>query len=93
METNITIDMGFEAKVKAIIANKLNIDEKIIQPESNFINQLDADSLDMVDLVMELENVFNISIPYGQAEKINTVKEVMECVRQNINQHELIIAS
>ena len=93
METNITNDRDFEGKVKAIIAYKLNIDEKIIKRESNFINQLDADSLDMVDLVMEFEKEFNIAIHYDQAEKIISVNDAMECIRQNINQQELIIAN
>lgn len=60
-------------KVKAIIVDKLGVDEKDVTPEASFTNDLGADSLDTVELIMELEKEFNVSIPDDQAEKIATV--------------------
>ena len=60
------------AKVKEIIVNKLGVDEAQITPEASFTNDLGADSLDTVELVMEFEKAFNLQIPDEDAEKINT---------------------
>ena len=60
-------------RVKAIIVDKLGVDESEVKPEATFTNDLGADSLDTVELIMELEKVFNITIPDDQAEKIATV--------------------
>ena len=57
------------AKVKAIIIDKLGVDEKEVTPEASFTNDLGADSLDTVELIMEFEKEFNIAIPDDQAEK------------------------
>jgi acyl carrier protein len=62
-----------EAKVKAIIVDKLGVDESEITLDSNFTNDLGADSLDTVELIMEFEKEFNISIPDEDAENISTV--------------------
>lgn len=62
-----------EAKVKAIIVDKLGIDEADVTLESNFTNDLGADSLDTVELIMEFEKEFEISIPDEDAENISTV--------------------
>lgn len=62
-----------EAKVKAIIVDKLGVDESEITLESNFTNDLGADSLDTVELIMEFEKEFEISIPDEDAENISTV--------------------
>ena len=62
-----------EAKVKAIIVDKLGVDENEVKSEASFANDLGADSLDTVELIMEFEKVFSISIPDDQAEKISTV--------------------
>jgi acyl carrier protein len=62
-----------EAKVKAIIVDKLGVDESEITLESNFTNDLGADSLDTVELIMEFEKEFDISIPDEDAENISTV--------------------
>mgnify|MGYP002621784963 FL=1 len=62
-----------EAKVKAIIVDKLGVDESEITLDSNFTNDLGADSLDTVELIMEFEKEFGISIPDEDAENISTV--------------------
>lgn len=62
-----------EAKVKAIIVDKLGVDESMVTTEANFTNDLGADSLDTVELIMELEKEFGVSIPDEDAESISTV--------------------
>ena len=62
-----------EARVKAIIVDKLGVDESEVTPNASFTNDLGADSLDTVELIMELEKEFGMSIPDDQAEKISTV--------------------
>src|SRR5688572_10371032 len=73
-----------DGKVKAIIADKLGVDEKEITPQASFTNDLGADSLDTVELIMEFEKEFNIAIPDEQAEKISTVGEAIEYIKKNI---------
>ena len=60
-------------KVKKIIVDRLGVDESEVTPESSFTNDLGADSLDTVELIMEFEKEFDISIPDEEAEKIQTV--------------------
>ncbi len=72
-----------EQKVKAIIVDKLGVDEKEVTPEASFTNDLGADSLDTVELIMELEKQFNISIPDDQAEKISTVGAAISYIENN----------
>jgi len=66
------------AKVKAIIVDKLGVDESEVTPEASFTNDLGADSLDTVELIMEFEKEFNIAIPDDQAEKIGTVGDAIK---------------
>ena len=66
-----------EAKVKEIIVDKLGVDESEVKSEASFANDLGADSLDTVELIMEFEKVFSISIPDDQAEKIATVGDAI----------------
>jgi acyl carrier protein len=66
-----------ESKVKAIIVDKLGVDEAEVKPEASFTNDLGADSLDTVELIMELEKEFNLTIPDDQAEKIATVGDAI----------------
>lgn len=66
------------AKVKEIIVNKLGVDEGQITPEASFTNDLGADSLDTVELVMEFEKAFNLQIPDEDAEKISTVGDAVK---------------
>ncbi|MBD5392060.1 MAG: acyl carrier protein [Bacteroides sp.] len=69
--------------VKAIIVDKLGVDEKEVTPEANFTNDLGADSLDTVELIMEFEKKFGISIPDDQAEKIATVGDAIKYIEEN----------
>ena len=70
-------------KVKAIIFDKLGVDEKEVTPAASFTNDLGADSLDTVELIMEFEKEFNIAIPDDQAEKISTVGEAVSYIEAN----------
>lgn len=72
-------------KVKHIIMEKLGVEEKEITPEANFTNDLGADSLDTVELIMEFEKEFNIAIPDEQAEKIGTVGDAIAYIEANAN--------
>jgi acyl carrier protein len=71
-------------RVKAIIVDKLGVDEGEVQTESSFTNDLGADSLDTVELIMEFEKEFNIAIPDDQAEKISTVGQAIEYIQANV---------
>ncbi|MCH2180645.1 MAG: acyl carrier protein [Mariniblastus sp.] len=72
-----------EEKVIEIVAGQLGVDKDKIKPESNFVNDLGADSLDTVELVMELEEEFDISIPDDAAEKIQTVGEAINHIESS----------
>lgn len=72
-----------KSKVISIIVDKLGVDEKEVKPEASFTNDLGADSLDTVELIMEFEKEFNIAIPDDQAEKIQTVGQAVEYVTSN----------
>jgi len=65
------------AKVKAIIVDKLGVDESEVVPSASFTNDLGADSLDTVELIMEFEKEFDLAIPDDEAEKISTVGEAI----------------
>ena len=65
-------------KVKQIIVDKLGVDESVVTNEASFTNDLGADSLDTVELIMEFEKEFDISIPDEQAENIQTVGHAIE---------------
>ena len=72
------------SKVKAIIVDKLGVDESEVIESASFTNDLGADSLDTVELIMEFENTFGITIPDDVAEKISTVKDAVEYISQNV---------
>ena len=74
---------AIEEKVKAIIVDKLGVDETEVKPEASFTNDLGADSLDTVELIMDFEKEFNISIPDDKAEKISTVGDAIAYIEQN----------
>ncbi len=74
-----------ESRVKAIIVDKLGVEESEVKPEANFINDLGADSLDTVELIMEFEKEFGISIPDDQAEGIKTVGDAIAYIENNKN--------
>ncbi len=75
--------MSVEQRVIDIVAEQLGVEKEKIKPESNFVNDLGADSLDTVELVMELEEEFDISIPDDAAEKIQTVGEAVKHIESN----------
>lgn len=70
-------------KVKSIIVDKLGVEESEVTPEASFTNDLGADSLDTVELIMEFEKEFNISIPDDQAESIGTVGQAIAYLEQH----------
>ncbi|MGL6022034.1 MAG: acyl carrier protein [Chitinophagaceae bacterium] len=70
-------------KVKKIITEKLGIQDKEVTNEASFANDLGADSLDQVELIMEFEKEFNLSIPDDQAEKITTVGQAIDYLEKN----------
>lgn len=70
-------------KVKDVIVDQLNVDEDEVTPEASFIDDLGADSLDIVELVMALEEQFGISIPDEEAENIKTVGDAVEYIAAN----------
>ena len=72
-----------EAKVKEIIVDKLGVDEAEVTPEASFTNDLGADSLDTVELIMEFEKAFEITIPDDKAEKISTVADAIAFIEAN----------
>ncbi len=70
-------------RVKSIIVDKLGVEEAEVTEAASFTNDLGADSLDTVELIMEFEKEFNISIPDDQAEKISTVGDAVSYVEQH----------
>lgn len=70
-------------RVKAIIVDKLGVDDGEVTPEASFTNDLGADSLDTVELIMEFEKEFSIAIPDDQAEKIGTVGDAISYIEDN----------
>ena len=71
-------------KVKSIIIDKLGVEESEVTPEASFTNDLGADSLDTVELIMEFEKEFNISIPDDQAENMGTVGDAITYLEANV---------
>ncbi|WP_071515619.1 acyl carrier protein [Geitlerinema sp. PCC 9228] len=71
-------------KVKTIVAEQLEADANDVQPEAHFANDLNADSLDTVELVMALEEEFDIEIPDEAAEKITTVREAVDYISEQL---------
>lgn len=78
--------MDIEAKVKQIIMEKLGVEESQITPEASFINDLGADSLDVVELVMGFEKEFNITIPDTDQDKIATVGDAIKYLKEKVGQ-------
>ncbi|AEW21027.1 acyl carrier protein [Tannerella forsythia KS16] len=71
------------SRVKAIIVDKLSVEESEVTNEASFTNDLGADSLDTVELIMEFEKEFGLSIPDDQAEKISTVGDAIAYIEAN----------
>jgi acyl carrier protein len=77
--------MSVEEKVKEIIVDQLGVDEKQVNSEASFIDDLGADSLDTVELVMALEEEFDVEIPDEDAEKIATVQNAIDYIKGHTN--------
>ncbi len=75
---------NLENKIKEIIVDKLGIEESEITESASFTNDLGADSLDTVELIMEFEKEFNVSIPDEEAEKIQTVGDAVAYLKENV---------
>jgi acyl carrier protein len=73
--------MSIEDKIKKIVAEKLSVDLDEVVPEASFVDDLGADSLDLVELIMSMEEEFDIEISDEQAEKLITVKDVLDYVK------------
>jgi acyl carrier protein len=74
---------NIDERVKNIMVEQLGVDASEVKPEAQFVNDLGADSLDIVELIMALEEEFDIEIPDEQAEKIKTVGEALEYIKAN----------
>jgi len=81
IKKNIMSDIS--SRVKAIIVDKLGVDENEVVPEASFTNDLGADSLDTVELIMEFEKEFDIQIPDDQAENIVSVGQAIEFIEKS----------
>ncbi|WP_185863764.1 acyl carrier protein [Blattabacterium cuenoti] len=77
------------SKVNALIVEKLNVEESEITPIASFTNDLGADSLDIVELIMEFEKEFNISISDEKAEKITTVGEAVQAIENLLREKKM----
>ena len=77
-------DQVIENKVKQIIVDELGVDENEVTPNARFIDDLGADSLDTVELVMALEEEFECEIPDEEAEKITTVQQAIDYVKAHV---------
>ena len=76
--------MSVEEKVKNIIVEQLGVDMESVTPEASFIDDLGADSLDIVELVMTMEEEFDLEIPDEDAEKIKTVNDVINYIKAKV---------
>ncbi|MGA2669760.1 MAG: acyl carrier protein [Ignavibacteria bacterium] len=78
-------EVDIESQIKEAIVEKLGVEESKVTPSASFINDLGADSLDTVELIMEFENRFNIQIPDEDQEKISTVGDAINYVKSKIS--------
>jgi acyl carrier protein len=76
--------MGADERVKKIITEQLGVDEEDVTPEANFVEDLGADSLDTVELVMAFEEEFGVEIPDEDAEKILTVQQAVDYINEKL---------
>jgi acyl carrier protein len=77
-----------ESRVKKIVAEQLSVSEAEITRDTSFVNDLNADSLDTVELVMEFEEAFELSIPDEEAEKIQTVGQAIDYIANHLKQQQ-----
>ena len=81
-------DVNIQEKVIEIVSEQMGVDKAEVTPETSFINDLNADSLDTVELVMEFEDEFDMSIPDEEAEKIQTVGAAIDYITKIMNEQE-----
>ena len=74
---------GVQDKVKQIIVDQLSVEDSEVTPNASFVDDLGADSLDRVELIMAFEEAFDLEIPDGEAEKIKTVQDAVEYIEKN----------
>jgi acyl carrier protein len=80
------MEMDVEAKVKEIIVEQLNVDKEAVVPTAKFVDDLGADSLDTVELVMALEEACSLDIPADDAEKIGTVGDAINYIKTHVKE-------
>ncbi len=78
--------MGVEDRVKEIIVDQLGVDAEQVTPQASFVNDLGADSLDTVELIIALEEEFDIEIPEEETEKLDSVGKALEYIKARVNQ-------
>ncbi len=81
----MSLDAQVQARLRKIVAEQLSVDEEDVVPEASFIEDLNADSLDLVELIMTLEEEFNIKISDEDAEKIQTVQDAMDYLQEHLD--------
>jgi acyl carrier protein len=81
----VIAEQEIEAKVFSIVAEQMAVDKAELSRETSFVNDLNADSLDTVELVMEFEDAFEMSIPDEEAEKIQTVGQAIDYIKAQLN--------
>jgi acyl carrier protein len=81
----VVSDHDIEAKVIQIVSEQMSVDKSEITRQTSFVNDLNADSLDTVELVMELEDEFDMTIPDEEAEKLKTVGEAIDYIKKQLS--------
>ncbi|MFN2519903.1 MAG: acyl carrier protein [Candidatus Limnocylindria bacterium] len=77
------VQAGLYDRLKKLVVDQLGVDEAEVKPEASFVEDLNADSLDLVELIMSLEEEFGINIPDEEAEKIKTVGDAQEYIEEH----------
>ncbi len=81
----MALDAQALAQLKKIVSEQLSVDEEDVVPDASFIEDLNADSLDLVELIMSLEEEFNIKISDEEAEKIQTVQDAIDYLQEHLD--------